>query len=79
MVSTKGHTQPQVHKSEVGVLGERHLANMVRWNTGTSKDDQQKTPTHPMYPNPDLALVRVRATKARAEEEGKTGWSGDHP
>ena len=36
----KGHTQPSSDgcNFEAGVLGERHLANMVRWNTGTTKD-----------------------------------------
>ena len=74
----KGHTQPQRDgcKSEVGVLGERHLANMVRWNTGTSKDDQQKTSTQPMSPTSDLAVVRMRNTKDSAEEERETGGSG---
>ena len=59
------------------MLGERHLANMVRWNTGTSEEDQQKTPTRPMSPIPDLAVVRTRATKDSAEGERETGGSGE--
>ena len=56
---------------------------MVRWNTGTSEemtdpmDAQQKTPTRPMSTNPDLDMVRMRATKDIAEGERDTGGSGE--
>ena len=70
----KCHAQPQKDwcRSEVEVLGERHLVNMVRWNTDTSKEDQQKTPTQPVSPSPDLAKVRMRATKDIPENENET-------
>ena len=49
---------------------------MVRSNTGTSKDDQQKTSTQPMSPTSDLAVVRMRTNKDSAEEERETCGSG---
>ena len=57
----RGHTHPQKDgcRSEVEVLRERHLVNMIGWNTSTSKDDQQKPNTQPIFPTPDLAEVGI--------------------
>ena len=58
------HTQPKRHRCnfEAGVLREKLLANMVRWNTGTSEEAtnpmeaQQRTPMRLLSSSPDLDM-----------------------
>ena len=73
-----GHTQPQGKgcNFEEGVLEERLLANMVRWNTGTSEEMSDPMEAQQKTPNPDLDVVRMRATEDSVEGERETGVSG---